>query len=102
MSIDYIQFRSATMKAVIKILERRPLSSLGIRTFADLVGISWNFERKLSEEEKDKIRQTSGLFRNEHKLRFGYMKEKNFYCIKNRLVKHSGTFEFTVLIGVEY
>ena len=94
-SMDYIYFRSTTMKAVIKILERRPLGSLVVRIFADLSGISWDFKRELSEEEKDKIRQMQDVFRNEFSLRFGYMKEKSLYCLENRLVKHSGTFKFT-------
>ena len=93
-SMDYTFFRSTTMKAVKKILERRPLGSLFVRIFADLSGISWDFKRELSEEEKGKIRQKSDFFGSEIKLRFGYIKEKSRYCIENRLVKHPGAFTF--------
>ena len=94
-SMDYIYFRSATLKAAIKILEGQPLGSLAIRLFADLAGISWDFKKKLSEEEKDKIRQMNDIFKNENKLRSRYMKEKSLYCLENRLVRKKSTYEFT-------
>ena len=93
-SMDYTFFSSAMMKAAIKILKGQPLGSLSIRLFADLAGISWDFKRELSEEEKGKIRQKSDFFGSEVKLRLGYIKEKSLYCLENRLVKHSGTFKF--------
>ena len=93
-SMDYTFFSSAMMKAAIKILKGQPLGSLAIRLFADLAGISWDFKRELSEEEKGKIRQKSDFFGSEVKLRLGYIKEKSLYCLENRLVKHSGTFKF--------
>ena len=94
-SMDYIFFHTAMRQAAINILEGRPLGSLVVRIFADLSGISWDFNRELSEEEKDKIRQMKAVFKNEQKLRVGYVAEKIGYCIENRLVKHSVTFAFT-------
>ena len=91
--MDYIYFRYAMMKAVIKSLKIR-LGTLAIKLFADLAGISWDFKRKLSEDEKDKIRQIRDVFKSEFKLRIGYIKEKSLYCIKNRLVKNAGTLGF--------
>ena len=94
-SMDYIYFRSTTMNAVIKILDvRNTLGSLVVRMFADLAGIPWDFKRKLSEDEKDKIVQIREFFKSEFKLRIGYIKEKSRYCIKNRLVKNAGTLGF--------
>ena len=94
-SIDYIRFRSTTMKAIIKILEGRPLGTLAIRVFADVAKISWDFERELSEKEKDVIRQRNDFFRSEFKIRIENLEEKIIYCIRNRLVKTSGPHEFT-------
>ena len=94
-SMDYTQFRPAMMGAAMKLLKGRRLGTLIARIFADLSGISWDFKRELSEEEKGKIRQKLGIFKNEQKLRFGYIKEKSVYCIENRLVKGSVTFAFT-------
>ena len=93
-SMDYIFFRNAMRQATINILEGRPLGSLVVRLFADLAGISWDFNRELSEEEKDKIRQMKAVYKNEKKLRVGYIKEKSVYCIKNRLVKNVEIFVF--------
>ena len=94
-SMDYIYFRSTTMKAVIKILERQRVNSLGIRIFADLSGISWDLKREFSEEEQDKIHQMYDVFINEKKLGVGYVKEKSLYCLDNRLVRKKSAYEFT-------
>ena len=94
-SMDHIFFHTAMRQAAINILEGRPLGSLVVRIFADLAGISWDFKRELSEEEKDKIRQMKAVFKNEQKLRVGYVKEKSLYCLDNRLVRKKSAYEFT-------
>ena len=93
--MDYLVFNSTVMDAAIKILKGRPLGSLVLMLFADLTGISWDFKRKLSEEEKDTIRQMVDVFRKEFKLGIGNLKEKIGYCLENHLVKISGSLEFT-------
>ena len=72
-SMDYTFFRSAMLDALSKskLLNRRRLGFLLIKTFADVTGISWNFKRKISEEEQDKIRQMKDVFENEHHLQMG-------------------------------
>ena len=92
---DYVAFNATMSNAVLKILKGRPLNTLVLMLFTDLTGISWDFERELSEDEKDKVRQRSALFKDEFKLKFGYLGKKTVYCLRNSLVKVSGAYEFT-------
>ena len=92
--MDYSLFYSIILKALVKKL-RKPMRLLVIRIFANLVGISWDFKRELSEDEKDKMRQMMNVFHNKFKLGMEHIIEKNRYCFDNNLVKKSGTFAFT-------
>ena len=92
---DYVAFNATMSNAVLKILKGPPLNTLVLMLFTDLTGISWDFERELSEDEKDKVRQRSALFKDEFKLKFGHLGKKTVYCLRNRLVKTSGDYEFT-------
>ena len=92
--MDYVQFFAATLAAASKI--PKGLSGfLLVKIFADLSGIHWDFERQLSEMEKDKIRQIMYFHKNEYKLRIEYIKEKTRYCIENHLVEKTEAYEFT-------
>ena len=93
--MDYVAFSSTMQDAATKILKGGSLGSLIVRIFADLSGISWDFKRQLSEKEKNEIRQRMDLFRSEFKVRYENLSEKNVYCINSRLVKASGSREFT-------
>ena len=93
--MDYVVFNSTMTGAAIKTLRGRPLGSLTLMLFADLTGISWDFKRELSEEEKDTILQINDIFKSELKLNIRNLRDKFVHCIRNRLVKKSGTYEFT-------
>ena len=93
--MDYVVFYATVMKAIRKILKKRDSGYLVIKIFADESGISWDFDRELSEGEKDKIRQRMTLRRDKFKLAFGHIGIKTVYCLHNRLVKLSGPREFT-------
>ena len=93
--MDYVLFNSTITDAASKILKGRPMGSLILMLFADLTGIPWDFERELSEEEKNKILQINDIFKNEFKLKIRNLGEKTLHCIRNRLVKTSGDYEFT-------
>ena len=92
---DYVAFNAPMANAIQKILKGRPLNTLVLMLFADITGISWDFERVLSEGEEDKVMQRSVLFKDEYKLAYGHLREKLSYCYDNRLVKLSGPREFT-------
>ena len=92
--LDYSLFYAIMMKALFK-TSRKPMRWLVIRIFANLVGISWDFKRELSEEEKDKIRQMMNVFKSTFKLRIEHVVEKNRYCFDNKLVKTPRPFKFT-------
>ena len=87
--MDYVLFYSTMMEAVLKILKGRDRGTLVVKIFADESGISWDFERELSDGEKDKIRQRSALNNDEFKLAFGHIGNKTAYCLENRLVSAS-------------
>ena len=93
--MDYVAFSSTMHDAATKILKGRSLGSLIVRIFADLSGISWDFKRQLSEKEKNEIGQRMDLSKSGFKVRYEKLGEKTVYCINNRLVKASGSREFT-------
>ena len=86
---DYVLFYATMMNAIRKILKKRDSGYLVIKILADESGISWDFERELSEGEKDKIRQRMTLRRDKFKLAFGHIGSKTVYCLHNRLVSAS-------------
>ena len=92
--MDYALFYSTMLKAVVELLKGKPLGSLLIRTFSDLSGISWDFRRELSNNEKDRIRQMKHFFENDVQLNIGNINEKNLYCLDNRLMKKRGMYSF--------
>ena len=87
--MDYVVFYVPMIGAIIKILKKRDRGILVVKIFADESGISWDFERELSDGEKDKIRQRMALFRDEFKLGMGHIRNKTRYCLDNRLVSKS-------------
>ena len=76
--MDYVLFHSTMLDAITKILKKQDSGSLVVKIFSDLTGISWDFERELSEGEKDIIRQRMALFRDEIKLALGHLGKKTF------------------------
>ena len=105
--LDYVLFIATMHPALVKILEGRgrSLGSLVVMVLADLTGISWDFERAFSEEERDRIRQTSAILKSESKLKIENLAEKTFYCIENRLVvksKHYGFNEGYASVPMEF
>ena len=53
--MDYVVFSNVVQGGLIKILKGRPLGSLVLMLFSDLIGISWDFKRELSKDEKIKF-----------------------------------------------
>ena len=96
--MDYVLFYSTTVKAAVALLKGKPLGSplgsLIIKIFSDLSGISWDFKRELSNNEKDRIRQMNQLFQNDLQLNFRSIKKKIVYCLDNRFVKKRGAYSF--------